>query len=73
MFKSIWKIGRKSTVDLFFGEDHHLSNIHSKIFNIEGKVYVEDMGSTNGYIYNYYILLRSWLRLSSEGKTSELF
>jgi len=55
-------IGRKSTNDICFEEDLHLSNLHSK-FSIEhGKFILEDMSSTNG----------SWYRLSEEQKKSDL-
>lgn len=45
----MYSIGRKSTADFAFTEDHHLSNIHAKIVLIDGFIYLEDMGSTNGY------------------------
>ncbi|CAK76878.1 unnamed protein product (macronuclear) [Paramecium tetraurelia] len=61
--KCVTTVGRKQTADLTFSEDHHLSNIHAKICLIEGRVYLEDMGSTNG----------SWLRLSKEGLFSQLY
>ncbi|CAK85925.1 unnamed protein product (macronuclear) [Paramecium tetraurelia] len=61
--KSVTTVGRKQTADLTFSEDHHLSNIHAKICLIDGRVYLEDMGSTNG----------SWLRLSREGQPSQLY
>ena len=42
-------IGRKSNADLPFIDDHHLSNLHAKIYFIDSKVYIEDYSSTNGY------------------------
>ncbi|CAK84521.1 unnamed protein product (macronuclear) [Paramecium tetraurelia] len=56
-------LGRKSTVDISFPEDHHLSNQHAKFYLVEQTVTLEDHGSTNG----------SWMRLSGEGKMSNLF
>ncbi|CAD8104158.1 unnamed protein product [Paramecium sonneborni] len=56
-------LGRKSTVDISFPEDHHLSNQHAKFYLLDSIVQLEDHGSTNG----------SWLRLSGEGKMSNLF
>ena len=41
-------IGRKSTNDISFPEDQHLSNMHSTLFSIEGLWYIEDLGTTNG-------------------------
>lgn len=41
-------IGRKPNNLLNFPDDQHLSNIHSTISWIEGKYYIEDMGTTNG-------------------------
>ncbi|CAD8101869.1 unnamed protein product [Paramecium sonneborni] len=56
-------LGRKSTVDISFPEDHHLSNQHAKFYLVDQTVTIEDHGSTNG----------SWMRLSGEGKMSNLF
>jgi len=44
----VYSIGRKPTADVPFTEDHHLSNIHAKVVLIDGLIYLEDMGSTNG-------------------------
>ena len=63
--KRMVNLGRKPTAEINFPEDHHLSNIHSKLCLIDGRVYLEDMGSTNGYIK--IISFSSWLRLSKEG------
>lgn len=49
-------MGRKPTAEINFPEDHHLSNIHSKLCLIDGRVYLEDMGSTNGYALNIHNL-----------------
>ena len=46
--KNSINIGRKPTADLNFPDDHHLSNIHAKLCLIDGKVFLEEMGSTNG-------------------------
>lgn len=48
--KNSINIGRKPTADLNFPDDHHLSNIHAKLCLIDGKVFLEEMGSTNGYL-----------------------
>lgn len=41
-------IGRKTTNEISFPEDQHLSNMHSTVFAIEGVWYIEDLGTTNG-------------------------
>ncbi|CAD8130135.1 unnamed protein product [Paramecium sonneborni] len=61
--KSVTTVGRQQTANLTFSEDHHLSNIHAKICLIDGRVYLEDMGSK----------FISWLRLSREGQPSQLY
>lgn len=43
-------MGRKGTADLSFPDDHHLSNLHSKFYLVDQKVYIEDYSSTNGFI-----------------------
>jgi pSer/pThr/pTyr-binding forkhead associated (FHA) protein len=53
-------IGRKPQNEINFPEDHHLSNIHATLFQVNGIWYVEDLGSTNG----------TWIRLSEEGMKS---
>lgn len=47
-------IGRKPNNLVNFPDDQHLSNLHSTVDWIEGKYYIEDMGTTNG----------TWERLS---------
>lgn len=55
-------IGRKTSNDICFENDLHLSNLHS-VFSIEhGNFILEDMSSTNG----------SWYRLSEEQKKSDI-
>lgn len=54
-------IGRKTTNNLCFSDDLHMSNLHCKINFVGNKFYFEDMASTNG----------SWLRLSKEGVQSK--
>jgi predicted component of type VI protein secretion system len=41
-------IGRKPNNLINFQDDQHLSNIHSSILSIDGKYFIEDMGTTNG-------------------------
>lgn len=53
-------------------DDHHLSNIHARIYFIEDKFILEDLTSTNGY-FIYFIIHRSWLRLSKEGEASNKY
>jgi len=36
-------------------DDHHLSNIHSRIQYYDNKFIIEDMDSTNGYLYFFLI------------------
>lgn len=54
-------IGRKTTNNLCFSDDLHMSNLHCKINFVGNKFYFEDMASTNG----------SWLRLSKENFPSQ--
>ena len=49
-------VGRKSTNDICFENDLHLSNLHSVLSIENGNFIIEDMSSTNG----------SWYRLSEE-------
>ncbi len=56
-------VGRKQSNVLNFPDDQHLSNLHSTIFSIDNKYYLEDMGTTNG----------SWQRLSNEGEASQYY
>ena len=41
-------IGRKPNNLVNFPDDQHLSNIHATISILDGKFWVEDMGTTNG-------------------------
>jgi pSer/pThr/pTyr-binding forkhead associated (FHA) protein len=56
-------IGRKTTNNLCFSDDLHMSNLHSRLNLVGNKFYFEDMASTNG----------SWLRLSKENFESGPF
>jgi len=56
-------IGRKPNNLIHFQDDQHLSNVHSTISVMEGRYYIEDMGTTNG----------TWERLSMEAQHSNLF
>ena len=49
-------IGRKDKNEISLNEDHHLSNIHAKIYFYENNFYLEDMGSTNGYFFIFFII-----------------
>ena len=42
-----FSIGRKNNNELAF-DDHHLSNLHAKIYMVEDKFILEDLCSTNG-------------------------
>jgi hypothetical protein len=44
-------IGRSRDADVQI-EDRYASGIHARIFNREGRTYVEDMSSTNGTLLN---------------------
>lgn len=44
-------IGRSGEADLRI-EDRYASGLHARIFTREGRVYVEDMSSTNGTLLN---------------------
>lgn len=43
-----YSFGRKESNFVSFPDDQHLSGIHSKIFRIKGKWYIEDIATTNG-------------------------
>ena len=47
------KLGRKSTSEISFPDDPHLSNSHCIFLCMSGKIYLEDNATTNG----------TWLRL----------
>lgn len=47
-----YSFGRKESNFVSFPDDQHLSGIHSKIFKIKGKWYIEDIATTNGYTIN---------------------
>ena len=44
-------VGRGGNCDIPIG-DEFASNLHAKIYEIEGRFYVEDLGSTNGTYVN---------------------
>ena len=48
--KKTFSFGRKTTNDFSF-DDQHLSGIHAKIQIINGSFVLEDMSSTNGYLF----------------------
>ena len=48
-----YSFGRKESNFVSFPDDQHLSGIHSKIFKIKGKWYIEDIATTNGYNFDY--------------------
>ena len=41
-------VGRKTTNEIHFPDDQHLSNIHSTLYEVGGIWYIEDLGTTNG-------------------------
>jgi len=41
-------LGRKTTNNINFPDDQHLSNVHATFYPVEGIYYIEDMGTTNG-------------------------
>jgi len=43
-------MGRRNTND-FYRDDQHMSGTHAKIYFLNGKFILEDMGSTNGYFF----------------------
>lgn len=49
--KNKLNVGRKNTNEINFPDDQHLSNIHSTIYQVEGIWYIEDLGTTNGYVF----------------------
>ena len=49
--KSCNSIGRKGSNTFPFLEDQHLSNVHAKFFILDNRFYLEDLSSTNGYIF----------------------
>ena len=48
---SFYSIGRRKTNTLVL-EDEHLSGIHCKIFQLQGEFVIEDLHSTNGYLWD---------------------
>lgn len=48
-----YSFGRKESNFISFPDDQHLSGIHSKIFKIKGKWFIEDIATTNGYSFCY--------------------
>ena len=43
-----YSIGRKNNNEFFLPDDHHLSNIHARIYYYENKFVLEDLNTTNG-------------------------
>lgn len=41
-------IGRKINNEIYLPNDHHLSNIHARIYYYENKFVLEDLNTTNG-------------------------
>ena len=52
-------IGRKNTNDMHF-EDHHLSNLHARIYLLNNNYILEDLSSTNGYNFKLIILFNKF-------------
>ena len=48
-------IGRSAEADVRI-DDHYASGVHARIFNRDGRTYIEDMNSTNGTLVNDAIL-----------------
>jgi pSer/pThr/pTyr-binding forkhead associated (FHA) protein len=48
--KPNYLFGRKNNND-FARDDQHMSGTHAKIFFFNGKFFLEDIDSTNGYIF----------------------
>ena len=44
-------IGRSGEADVTI-DDHYASGVHARIFSREGRIYIEDMNSTNGTLLN---------------------
>ena len=44
-------VGRGGSCDINIG-DEFASNLHAKVYEAEGRIYVEDLGSTNGTYVN---------------------
>jgi pSer/pThr/pTyr-binding forkhead associated (FHA) protein len=47
---SRFSIGRKTSNNLSYSEDQHLSSNHAAFIKINDKLFLEDGGSTNGYL-----------------------
>jgi len=50
-------IGRKQTNIIHFVDDLHMSNLHCTISLMGPKFVLEDMGSTNGYVFIFIVEL----------------
>ncbi len=59
--KHSWSIGRSSENDIVIG-DVTVSKRHARLILIDGKLYIEDLGSTNGIILNSEKVSRSPLK-----------
>ena len=46
------KIGRAATCQITLADDSYVSQIHARIFRRDGRLYVEDLNSTNGTFLN---------------------
>lgn len=46
------KIGRAATCQVALADDSYVSQVHARIFRRDGRLYVEDLNSTNGTFLN---------------------
>lgn len=58
IIKESAKIGRKTTNQISFQDDIHMSNMHAQINLINGAYMLEDIASTNGYIVPCFLPLK---------------
>jgi pSer/pThr/pTyr-binding forkhead associated (FHA) protein len=49
-------VGRSSGCGLCVAEDSFVSHLHARFFNRENKIWIEDLGSTNGTYLNTHRL-----------------
>jgi pSer/pThr/pTyr-binding forkhead associated (FHA) protein len=49
-------VGRSSGCGVSVPEDNFVSNLHARFFNRENKLWIEDLGSTNGTYLNTHRL-----------------
>lgn len=55
-----FSMGRRNNND-FYRDDQHMSGTHAKIYFLNGKFILEDMGSTNGYFFVLWFIVHGFV------------